>query len=172
MTNIFFYWSIIGLQHCVICRYIIELFNILIYDKMIIITSLVTICHCTRLLQYYWPYSLSCAFHSHDSRVTGVLYLLSFSHISLIPPYTSPLANTCSFSVPVSLLLFYICSFVLLFMYVFIYLLFRAAPSACGGSQAKGLIEAIAASLCQGHSNVGSEPCLWPTPQLTATLDP
>ena len=40
---------------------------------------------------------------------------------------------------------------------------------AYGGSQARGLIGAVA-SLCQGHSNSGSEPCLQPTPQLTATL--
>ena len=47
-----------------------------------------------------------------------------------------------------------------------------AAPMAYGGSQARGRIGAIAASLRQSHSNVGSEPCLRPTPQLTATLDP
>ena len=42
-----------------------------------------------------------------------------------------------------------------------------------GGSQARGLIRAIAASLHQSHSNTGSEPpCLRPTPQLTATPDP
>ena len=33
----------------------------------------------------------------------------------------------------------------------------RAAPTAYGGSQARGLIRAVAASLCQSHSNVGSE---------------
>ena len=48
----------------------------------------------------------------------------------------------------------------------------RAAPAAHGGSQARGLIGAVAASLCQSHSNVGSEMHLRPTPQLTATLDP
>ena len=47
-----------------------------------------------------------------------------------------------------------------------------AAPSAYGGSQARGLIRAVAASLCRSHSNVGSQPPLRPTPQLTATLDP
>ena len=35
-----------------------------------------------------------------------------------------------------------------------------------------GLIGAVAAGLCQGHSNAGSELSLQPTPQLTATLDP
>ena len=33
-------------------------------------------------------------------------------------------------------------------------------PAACGGSQARGLIRAVAASLRQGHSNAGSEPHL------------
>ena len=46
------------------------------------------------------------------------------------------------------------------------------ALTAYGGSQARGLIGAVAASLRQSHSNVGSEPCLQPTPQLTATPDP
>ena len=49
--------------------------------------------------------------------------------------------------------------------------LFRAAPVAHGGSQARGLIGAVATGLCQSHSNAGSEPRLRPTPQLTATPD-
>ena len=47
-----------------------------------------------------------------------------------------------------------------------------AAPAAYGSSQARGPIGAVAAGLHQSHSNVGSEPSLQPTPQLTATLDP
>ena len=43
----------------------------------------------------------------------------------------------------------------------------RAAPSAYGDSQARGPV-----GLHQSHSNMGSEPCLQPTPQLTATPDP
>ena len=43
---------------------------------------------------------------------------------------------------------------------------------AYGGSKARGLIGVLAASICQGHSNVGSEPRLQPTPELMATLDP
>ena len=35
-----------------------------------------------------------------------------------------------------------------------------AAPAAYGGSQARGLIGAVATSLCQSHSNAGSEPRL------------
>ena len=49
------------------------------------------------------------------------------------------------------------------YFYLFIYLVF---------SRARGLIGAVATGLRQGHSNVGSEPCLQPTPQLTATPDP
>ena len=41
-----------------------------------------------------------------------------------------------------------------------------------GGSQARGLIGAVAAALHHSHSNSGSEPHLRPAPQLTATLDP
>ena len=48
----------------------------------------------------------------------------------------------------------------------------RAAPLAPGGFQARGLIQAVASGLHQSHSNVGSEPRLQSTPQLTATLDP
>ena len=49
--------------------------------------------------------------------------------------------------------------------------LFSAAPAAYGGSQARGLIGAVAASLHQSHSNAGSKPCLQPIPQLTARPD-
>ena len=44
----------------------------------------------------------------------------------------------------------------------------RAAPAAYGGSQARGPIWAVAASLHQSHSNAASVPRLQPTPQLTA----
>ena len=61
-----------------------------------------------------------------------------------------------------------------LFIYLFICLfaISWAAPEAHGGSQARGRITAVAASLRQSHSNVGSEPHLQPIPQLTATPDP
>ena len=49
---------------------------------------------------------------------------------------------------------------------------FRATPTAYGSSQARGSIGAIAASLRHSHGNLGSEPSLWPPPQLTAMLDP
>ena len=43
---------------------------------------------------------------------------------------------------------------------------------AYGGSQARGPIGAVAASLYHSHSKARSEPHLQTTPQLTATLDP
>ena len=59
--------------------------------------------------------------------------------------------------------------------FVFFFCLFvfsRATPEAYGVSQARCLIGAVATGLHQSHSNTGSEPCLRPTPQLTATPDP
>ena len=59
------------------------------------------------------------------------------------------------------------------FSFFLVFLSFsRAAHTAYGGSQARGLIRAIAAHLRQCHSNTGSEPRLGPTPQLMAMLDP
>ena len=61
------------------------------------------------------------------------------------------------------------------FVFVFRFCLFafsRASPAAYGGSQAMGLIRAVATGLHQSHSNEGSEMSLQPTPQLIARLDP
>ena len=49
--------------------------------------------------------------------------------------------------------------------------LFRVAPEAYGSSQARGQIRAIAADPHHSHSHTGLEPYLWPTSQVTATLD-
>ena len=49
---------------------------------------------------------------------------------------------------------------------------FSAAFTAYGSVQARGRIESVAAGLRHSHSNAGSEPCLSPIPQLTATLEP
>ena len=70
-----------------------------------------------------------------------------------------------------------------LFIYLFIYLFYFiiiiiffllslwAAPTAYGGSQARGRIGTVATGLCQSHSNAGFEPRLQSTPQLMATPD-
>ena len=62
--------------------------------------------------------------------------------------------------------------FVSYVFFFFFFLLFMSAPSAYGGSQARGLIRATAAGLRHSHSSTGSEPRLWPPPQLMATPDP
>ena len=65
-------------------------------------------------------------------------------------------------------------SFLFLSFFFFFFCLFAiswAAPAAYGGSQARGLIGAVATSLRQSHSNLGSEPRLRPALQLTATPD-
>ena len=58
--------------------------------------------------------------------------------------------------------------FTLFFFFVF----FRPAPAAYGGSQARGRIRTVAASLSHSQSNARSNPYLPPIPQLTATPDP
>jgi len=49
---------------------------------------------------------------------------------------------------------------------------FRAVPAAYGSSRARGWIGAAAAGLYHSHSNVGSNPHLWPTPQFTTLPNP
>ena len=57
--------------------------------------------------------------------------------------------------------------------FFFFFLVFcRAAPTVHEGSQARGLIGAVAAGLHQSRCNSGSELRLRPTPQLTAMPDP
>ena len=56
--------------------------------------------------------------------------------------------------------------------FFFFFGLYRAIPTAYGDSQARGLIGAVSTSICQSHSNMGSELHLQPTPQVTAMLDP
>ena len=59
------------------------------------------------------------------------------------------------------------------FMYQdFQYFLRGSAPSAYGRAHVRGLTRTIAAGLCHSHNNVGSQPHLYPTPQLTAMPDP
>ena len=63
--------------------------------------------------------------------------------------------------------------YIIIDIYNYIYIcFFRAALTACGGSQARGLITATVVGLHHSHSNLASKPHLRPTPQLTATPDP
>ena len=58
------------------------------------------------------------------------------------------------------------------FFFFLSFFVFRAVHMAYGGSQARGQIINMAASLHHSHSNMGSKLCLQPTLQLTATPDP
>ena len=57
-------------------------------------------------------------------------------------------------------------------LFFFFFCLFRATPAAYGGSQARGLIGAIAAGRHHSHRNTRSELHLQLMPQLAATPDP
>ena len=71
-----------------------------------------------------------------------------------------------------SFLWLYNISFFPFFFFFFFFWLLRATLATHESSQARGWIGAVAAGLHCSHSNAGSEPCLWPTPQLRAILDP
>ena len=61
-------------------------------------------------------------------------------------------------------------SFPFFFFFFFFFLsfvFFRAVPAPYGVSQARSLIRAVAAGLCQSHRKARSKPHLWPTPQFT-----
>ena len=67
----------------------------------------------------------------------------------------------------------YLFYFIILFYLFFcLFAISWATLVAYGGSQARGLIGAVAAGPHQSHSNAGSEPHLQPTPQLMAMPDP
>ena len=53
-----------------------------------------------------------------------------------------------------------LCGWTSLFFFFRSFCLSRATPAAYGGSQARGLIRAVAAGLHHSHSNTGSEPRL------------
>ena len=58
------------------------------------------------------------------------------------------------------------------FILFLVFFKFRAAPVAYGDSQARGLIETVAAGLRYGHGNARSEPYLLLMLQLVAKPDP
>jgi len=63
----------------------------------------------------------------------------------------------------------YSCCCLVGFCFLFV---FFAAPLAYGGSQARGRIRAVAVGLHHSHAIQNPSPCLPPTPQLMAMLDP
>ena len=54
------------------------------------------------------------------------------------------------------------------FFFLLFFFLFRAAPLAYGGFQARGQTGAVAAGLPHSHSNAGPQPRLRAAPQLMA----
>ena len=56
--------------------------------------------------------------------------------------------------------------------FFFLAFFFRATSVAYGGFQVRSLIRSVVVNQHHSHSNLGSEPHLWPTSQLTATTDP
>ena len=62
-------------------------------------------------------------------------------------------------------------TFHVIFFLIYLFIFFRAAPEAYGGSHARGRIGAVAASHSHSHSNTGSELDLRPTTQLTEIPD-
>ena len=59
-----------------------------------------------------------------------------------------------------------------IYIFVCLFVCFRATPAAYSGSQARGLIGFTAASLCHSHNNIKSKPHLRTIPQLTAMQNP
>ena len=77
-----------------------------------------------------------------------------------------------NYSSLISFLFLKIISFFLSFFFFFGGDLFRATLTTYGSSQSRVRIGAVAAGLHHSHSNMGSKPCLRPTPQFTGTPDP
>ena len=81
-------------------------------------------------------------------------------------------SNQASIAHFMSVRIIHVVILVYFFFFVFFFFPPRAAPAAYESSQARGQIGATAAGLHHSHSNARSELLLWPTPQLTATMDP
>ena len=114
-------------------------------------------------------------FSTHFLMVFFVFLVLSYRRcfyiLEMNPLSVASFANIFSHSVSCLFFLFSI-SFAVQKLFFLFFWLFRAAPSAYGGSQTMGQIRAVAAGLRHSPSNTRSEPRLRPTPELTATLDP
>ena len=87
---------------------------------------------------------------------------------------TKPLTVTILMILILGKICIFIHTIIIIGFYAFlcVYVFSRSAPVAYGGSQTRGLIEAVAVGLHHSHINAGSEPHLRPTPQLAATPDP
>ena len=83
----FFDWSMINLQHYISFRYTTYWFNIFVHYKMNPTISLLTICHHTKLLQYYWLYSLCYTLHLWDLFYNWEFVLLNPLHLFCPHPH-------------------------------------------------------------------------------------
>ena len=100
---------------------------------------------------------------------TLLYYLPQLQLYFTFPPTVHKASNLSTFSSTLDIFWVF---FNFLFMYLFSFFIFRASPMTYRGSQARGWIRTIAASLCHSHSNTRSKPHLQPTSQLTTTQDP
>ena len=82
--------------------------------------------------------------------------LVTICHCSKIWHYYWLYSPCCTFHPPDPFIFYLEVCTPFLFIYLFIYLLFRATPVAYGGSQARGRIGATAASLHHSHSKARS----------------
>ena len=86
----------------------------------------------------------------------------------------NPMRINCKTKGSHSFILFEI-YFIFIYYYFFFCFLVLHPTEACGISQGRDQIGAVAAGLfyvSHSHSNAGSDLCLLPTPQLTTMLDP
>ena len=98
-------------------------------------------------------------------------FYLNIGEISPVKSSGPALLFVVSFLFIDSILTLIVSFFSFLFFFFCLFAISWAAPTAYGGSQARGPIGAVATGLQQSHSNAGSELRLQPTPQLMATLD-
>ena len=171
----FFFWSIVDLQWCVNFRCIAQWLFFRIFSLIDIKRYWVEfpLLYSRALLVYIYNCVYVFCFVSFQPRQHRILHLqphsgnsssmyMLISNSYFIPsPPLSPLVTTSLFSLSVSLISEHSFFFFL-----------RAAPGACGGSQARDRIAAVAAGLHHSHGHSRSELHLQPTPQLTAMLDP
>ena len=87
---------------------------------------------------------------SHEVELSLLLSSLKVGRLSgnSKPQSSNPMVSRFSVAGPI------------LFFFFGLFAISWAAPAAYGGSQARGLIGAVATSLRQSHSNAGSEPRL------------
>ena len=107
---------------------------------------------CTQQMWFLYPFCVKSSTSDHVSLCT----LASEELTGLV---LSP--NRCITHFHSLFLSLVLLSFISLFLFIyFLFLLFRAALTANGGSQARGLIGAVASGLHHSHSNSGSKLCL------------